>query len=118
MFIKCIVHLPAYVRDGRYYIDVKLDENTRHFAETEHLKSAHKLCKNGKVFNPLDDDILTLKIPFKWNRPTLYVDGLKTIFEYVKDDILYGCVEYNGVWNTIHACGMTWTLVSIKDLNA
>lgn len=115
MYFTSNVVTPMYMRELKYYIDVKVDDNTKKTIEDTHANSS---VKHGKIFNPLDGDVLTLKVPFKWRRPLLTVDGLKTIYEYDIGDVLCGYAEYNGVWNTIHACGMTWTLMAIKDFNS
>jgi len=101
-----------YTRAGKKYIDVRLNNADKMNVCAIHNK--HYMNCDTPFFNPLDDDVLTVKVPFKWHRPTYKHQGIKTIFEVKEGDLLKAEVEFKGLWKLPNSHGFSWQLVSMN----
>jgi hypothetical protein len=74
-----------------------------------------KCTKKTKVdIDPLQGSVLKVKVPFRYNRVMCKVNGLRTIQELKKGDIIDIRIEYTGTWKTTEGdIGSTWNLVEI-----
>ena len=94
--IYCEVHEPMYKLNSAWYIDIKIEKPEE--IERIHNRSRHTV-------SPLNGDVLSVKVPFRYNRVMCTVLGIRTIQELVKGDKIMVELEYGGVWenkNTGH----------------
>jgi hypothetical protein len=90
MIVYCDVHTPMYSLNGKKYLDIKLEK-------PEEIERIHNRSPRHTT-SPLSGDVLTVKIPFRYNRVMCTVLGSKIIQELVKDDKVMIELEYDGVW--------------------
>jgi hypothetical protein len=104
----------ASTSDHRYII---LDLNTE---DAQKIKKVHKANEYkltdhvGVIINPLNEIYLKVKVPFRYNRVTCKVKGLKTIQEFEQGDRIDRItIQFCGVWTANGAAGFAWKIVSI-----
>jgi hypothetical protein len=108
-FFECNIWKSFNDRNGKKYLELELSHDDSIIVCKEHINSSRCL-KTGKIMNPLEDNILEVKIPFRYNRVSCKVYGDKTVQELVKGDKVEVELEYTGVWNVGEWCGFSWKL--------
>jgi len=66
------------------------------------------------VQNPLERNILKVKVPFLRNRVISKTNGDRIIQEHKQGDEFNGVITYCGVWSIGDFCGPSWKLESVK----
>ena len=90
----------------RYIIPVKVSE----IIERMHTNKWYLLA-NTNIDNPLDGNILTVKVPFRYRRVMCNVKG-RPIQSLIKDDEVEIVADFKGVWNVGTYSGFSWILSS------
>jgi len=113
MRFSCKVHTPMIDYNNKKYIrffitdDIKQRINFVH--SKNNLKGSHKDI-------PLDGNVLTVKVPFKYRRVMCTFEGVP-VQTLKKDDEVDVDVTFMGVWSYNEYCGYTWKLSYIKSSN-
>ena len=106
---SCTIQKPLFERNKKYYIELKLSQEDAKKVKQEHLKTS-KFIQNNKIKNPLEENILEVKIPFRYKKISCNVSGDKTIHELELDDKVIVKVDYCGVWNIGEWSGFAWKI--------
>lgn len=99
------------ITDKKMYTYLKLSESQQNRINEVHKASNQYL--QTKLMNPLQSDILKVKVPYKYNKVTCKVSGNKVLQELVKGDQVTVVIEYCGVWAVNGYCGPSWKLFTI-----
>jgi len=114
MTFKCIIHEPMYEHNNKKYIRIMLNPMSRNFVTHWHQKTP----LNGDVRdNPLDGNILTVKVPYRYRRVLCKVEGTKPVQSMSKGDEVEADVEFMGSWHKDKYCGWSWKLKHIKFIS-
>lgn len=105
----CNIHKPLFERNKKFYIDLQLSEGDAKKVKQEHLKTS-KFIQNNKIKNPLEENILEVKIPFRYKKFSCNVSGDKTIHELDLNDKVQVKIDYCGVWNIGEWSGFAWKI--------
>jgi hypothetical protein len=111
MNFTCAVALPMYERNFKKYIDFALNEQ-----DTMTIREIHKLCTKKKSFfqDPLEGSVLKVKVPYRNNRVSCRVSGVKTIHELARGDVVTVHLKNCGTWDMGDYCGIAWKLNLIE----
>lgn len=99
------IYEPLYEYNTRMYIRVLISPII-----AQRVMSLQNKYPRQK-FNPLDGNILTLKVPYRYNRVMTKMSGNKGVSSFVLGDKVEMTVEFKGVWklDDEHS-GYTWIL--------
>lgn len=109
---KCKIATPMYEKNQKKYLEFELMEPVRKKIESIHNQTSNYIHKN--FINPLGGHTLKVKVPYRYNRVTCKVGGIKTIQEMEKGDNVNVHIEFCGVWEVGDYCGLSWKLASIE----
>ena len=104
------VYEPMYEFNSKKYIRFIIPPNVSGIIERMHANKFH-LLTNQNINNPLDDTILTVKVPFRYRRVMCKVEG-RPIQSLIKGDEVEIEVDFKGVWNVENHSGFSWVLSS------
>jgi hypothetical protein len=107
----CEVHQPMKEINGKMYIFLQLGDHVKNKINDVHIQS--NKCLQGNVTNPLEGNVLKVKVPYKYNKVTCKVLGNKVLQELKKGDQVTITVEYCGVWVINGFSGLSWKLFSL-----
>lgn len=112
MFTVVEVVEPLYVHNEKRYMDVKILNH----ADLDLVKRLSKTnSKSEKFSNSFkNENVLKVKIPYRYRKIECKVEGLKTIYEYRKGDMARIEVLYMGEWVVGDFAGNTWKLLGIS----
>lgn len=113
MKISCQIHEPMFDYNDKKYIRLIIPDNCKEIINRIHQNKNH-LIKNPKIDNPLDGNILTVKVPFRYRRVMCDVRG-NPVQSLIKGDDVNVDVDYAGVWNVGEFSGHAWKLVFIDS---
>ena len=106
------VHTPMYDHNDKKYISVVIPENCAKIIHKMHINKLH-LIANEHIDNPLDGQILTVKVPFRYRRVMCKVEG-KPVQSLIRDDEIEIDINFMGTWNVGNYSGYSWKLVSVR----
>ena len=104
------VHEPIYEFNDKKYIRFIIPSKCSEIIERMHINKWHFLS-NPNIDNPLDGNILTVKVPFRYRRVMCNVQG-KPIQSFIKGDEAEIEIEFKGAWNVGNYSGLSWVLSS------
>jgi hypothetical protein len=109
----CHVHTPMFEYNNKKYIRLTIPDGT-----TFNVRSAQSRVfpKNPNVDNPLDGNVLTVKVPFRYRRVMCSYEGAP-IQSLKKSDKVEMTTDFTGAWNVGNHSGYTWKLSNIKLLD-
>jgi hypothetical protein len=113
MKVVCVVEEPMYTKNGKWYLGVVLGD-----ADAQTVRGIHSrlnLERPGTLIDPLVQNVLTLKVPFRYNRVTCTVVGIKTVQEFAVGETVLLEITMCGVWEGNGYFGPTWKLVSLQS---
>ena len=70
-----------------------------------------------KLDDPLDGNVLKVKVPFRYRRVMCNVDGDTPVQSLKRGDSVLTEIQFNGVWNAHEHSGYSWVLKYIKFKN-
>lgn len=113
MFTTVEIVEPIYNYNEKKCIDVKILSET----DLDFVRRLSKINSESKKFlNSLkNDNILTLKIPYRYRKIECRVEGIKTLYEYKKGDKAFVEILYMGEWTVGDFIGNTWKLLAISQ---
>lgn len=106
------VHEPMYDFNSKKYIRFIIPAKVSEIIERMHTLKQY-LVKNQNVDNPLDGNVLTVKVPFRYRRVMCEVKG-RPIQSLVKGDEVEIEIDFKGVWNVENYSGFSWILSQLK----
>ena len=112
MKLKVRVHTPMYDYNDKKYIRFLVAEPAARNVQRIHLDKAF-LIQNAHIDDPLDGNILTVKVPFRYRRVMCSVEG-KPVQSLEVGDEAEVVIDYKGVWNVGNYSGYSWVLNSLK----
>jgi len=104
------VYEPMYDFNDKKYIRFIIPAKVSEIIERTHTLKQY-LIKNQNMDNPLDGNILTVKVPFRYRRVMCEVRG-RPVQSLVKGDEVEVEVDFKGVWNIGNYSGFSWVLSS------
>jgi hypothetical protein len=104
------VYEPMYEFNNKRYIRFIIPSKCSDIIERMHINKWRFLL-NTNIDNPLDGNILTVKVPFRYRRVMCNVEG-KPIQSLVKDDKVQVELDFKGAWNAGNYSGFSWILSS------
>ena len=110
--LKCRIATPMYEKNQKKYIEFELIDPIKKRIEAVHNYTNDYITK--RFMNPLQGNILKVKIPFRYGRVTCKVGGINTIQEMQNGDTVEVNIEFCGVWEFGDFCGLSWKLTSIE----
>lgn len=113
MKFNATVHEPMFEYNNKKYIRLIIPDNCKEIIKRIHTSKFH-LLTNSVIDNPLDGNILTIKVPFRYRRVMCEVRN-KPVQSLIKGDDVDIDIEYKGVWNVANHSGYTWKLTSITS---
>ena len=113
MKIQCLVSEVLFDGDKKY-IALELDGETVTKVKFTHVKMSREA---PRLVDPLQGNILKVKIPFRYNRVMCKFSG-KTIQELVKGDKVEVDITYCGWWVSGDFGGPSWKMESCSSSSA
>jgi hypothetical protein len=111
--IEGTVYTPMYEFNSKKYIRVEVDNRTRDYARGLQ-ESKSKFILNKNIDDPLNGNLLTLKVPFRYRRVMCTVEGDTPVQSLAKGDKVKMTVNFNGAWNVANHSGYAWTIKLIQ----
>tara|TARA_Y100000389_G_scaffold191394_1_gene217529 strand:+ start:5845 stop:6198 length:354 start_codon:yes stop_codon:yes gene_type:complete len=112
MKFPCKVHTPMYDCNEKKYIRFFIPDGVKqriHRTQSRYqLKELHK-------DDPLEGNVLTVKIPYKYKRVACTFEGAP-VQSLEKGDDVDVIIEYMGMWTHGDYCGYAWKLTYIKSI--
>ena len=98
--MRCTVAKAMYTNNNKKYLGINVDEPQRFYKPPQ---------QNVRDFiNPLNGNVLTVKIPFRYNRVMCSVTGGKTLQELVVGDEIDITITFGGYWLVNGFGGPSW----------
>lgn len=104
------VHEPMYEFNNKKYIRFIIPSKVSEIIERMHTQRWHFLS-NQNLDIPLDGNILTVKVPFRYRRVMCEVRG-RPVQSLIKGDEVEVEVDFKGYWNVGNYSGFSWLLSS------
>jgi hypothetical protein len=104
------VHEPMYEFNNKKYIRFIIPSKVSEIIERMHTQRWHFLS-NQNLDIPLDGNILTVKVPFRYRRVMCEVRG-RPVQSLIKGDEVEVEVDFKGYWNVGNYSGFSWILSS------
>jgi hypothetical protein len=101
---------PMYEFNNKKYIRFIIPSKVSEIIERMHTQRWHFLS-NQNLDIPLDGNILTVKVPFRYRRVMCEVRG-RPVQSLIKGDEVEVEVDFKGYWNVGNYSGFSWILSS------
>ena len=108
------VYTPMYECNNKQYIRFLVSDSIKQRVDYFH---ARKILTTAHVDNPLEGNVLTVKVPFRYRRVTCSYEGAP-IQSLKKSDKVEMTTDFMGAWNVGNHSGYTWKLSNIKLLDS
>ena len=108
MKFTATVHEPMYEFNSKKYIRFIIPARVSEIIERMHIQRWHLLA-NENIDTPLDGNILTVKVPFRYRRVMCEVRG-RPMQSLIKGDESEIEINFKGVWNVGDHSGFSWVL--------
>jgi len=115
--VEAIVYEPMYEYNEKKYIRITVPDKVRDYILTLHENKSKVIFFHDKLDNPLEGNVLKVKVPFRYRRVMCNVDGDKPVQSLEKGDTVQTELQFNGVWNAHEHSGYSWVLKYIKFKN-
>jgi len=110
--IICKVEKEMFDKNKKKYMKFRVDE--QHIRSIQ--ESKNNFLNKKYIDDPLVKDILTIKIPFRYNR-VMCDTGNNVIYDFKNGDNVTADVEFCGTWNIGDYCGYAWKLDKLEYMN-
>jgi len=110
--ISCKLQKQLYTHNNKKYLKIMVDNISQSNIEAIHDSRGHLLSRPN-VDNPLDKNILCVKVPYRYNRIMCKTTGTRVIHELNIDDTFKATIQYCGTWGINDYCGHAWKLIEI-----
>ena len=115
--VKAIVYEPMYEYNEKKYIKLTIPDTVRDYILGLHMNRSDTILFPDALDDPLEGNVLKVKVPFRYRRVMCNVDGDKPVQSLVKGDTVQTELQFNGVWNAHEHSGYSWVLKYIKFKN-
>ena len=109
--VSATVHRAMYEHNGKRYINLRIDDETRVRITGIHNLDMYKVTTG--CMNKPTDNILEVKIPWRYNRVMCTIKGDKVPQELNNGDEVDAVIKYGGPWRVGDYSGFSWQLQSI-----
>ena len=110
---KCSVHTPMFDFNDKKYMRLTIPDE---IAFKVRSAQSRVMLHGPNVDNPLEGNVLTVKIPFRYRRVMCSYEGAP-VQSLKKADEVEIISDFTGGWNVGNHSGYTWKLSSIKLLD-
>ena len=110
MRFSCKVHTPMFDFNNKKYIRFLITDTIKQ--RIEYTQSKIPL-QGEKKENPLEGNVLTVKVPFRYRRVMCTFEGVP-VQSLKKGDNVDVDILYMGAWNYAEYSGYSWKLSYIK----
>jgi hypothetical protein len=107
------VYEPMFDFNNKKYIRFIIPTKVSEIIERMHVNKSHFIT-NSNVDNPLDGDVLTVKVPYRYRRVMCEVKG-RPVQSLMKGDEVEVTVDFKGVWNVGNYSGFSWVLSQMSS---
>ena len=104
------VHEPMYEFNSKKYIRFVIPAKVSEIVERMHTQR-WRFLSNQNLDIPLDGNVLTVKVPFRYRRVMCEVKG-RPVQSLIKGDEVEVEVDFKGYWNVGNHSGFSWILSS------
>ena len=110
MRFPCKVHTPMLDYNNKKYIRFLISDDVKQRIEYNHAKTP---LQGEKKEDPLEGNVLTVKVPFRYRRVMCTFEGVP-VQSLKKGDEVEVDILFMGVWNYAEYSGYSWKLSYIK----
>jgi len=111
--MRAVVHQPMYEHNDKKYLRIRVPPDVAQHITHMEARNAYKLNKDAHVYEDFFNDILVVKVPFRYRRVMCPVTGEKPLQELVEGDVVHVEIEYTGVWTMGNYTGHSWKIKNI-----
>ena len=106
-----------YDYNEKKYMKITVPNQVRDYILGLHLNRSDTILFPDKLDDPLEGNVLKVKVPFRYRRVMCNVDGDTPVQSLKKGDTIFVEIQFNGVWNAHEHSGYSWVLKYIKYRN-
>ena len=115
--VKATVYEPMYEYNDKKYIRLTVPDKVKDFILALHVNKSNVILFPDKLDDPLEGNVLKVKVPFRYRRVMCNVDGDTPVQSLKRVDTVQTELQFNGVWNAHEHSGYSWILKYIKFKN-
>ena len=113
--VKALVYEPMYEYNEKKYIRITVPDKFKERVLALHINRSDVILFPDKLDDPLEGNVLKVKVPFRYRRVMCNVEGDKPVQSLVKGDTIETEIQFKGVWNAHEHSGYSWVLKYIKS---
>ena len=115
--VEATVYEPMYDYNDKKYIRLTVSNKVRDYILGLHANKSDVIFFPDTLDDPLEGNVLKVKVPFRYRRVMCNVDGDTPVQSLKKGDLVQTELQFNGVWNAHEHSGYSWVLKYIKYIN-
>ena len=115
--VEATVYEPMYDYNEKKYMKITVPNRVRDYILGLHVNRSDTILFPDKLDDPLEGNVLKVKVPFRYRRVMCNVDGDTPVQSLKKGDTVLTEIQFNGVWNAHEHSGYSWVLKYIKYKN-
>jgi hypothetical protein len=108
------VYEPMYDYNDKKYIRITVDNRTRDYIQGLQESKSRFIVNKMRVDDPLDGNVLTIKVPFRYRRVMCTVEGDTPVQSLAKGDKVKILANFSGAWNVANHSGYAWVIKTIQ----
>lgn len=108
------VYEPMYDYNDKKYIRITVDNRTRDYIQGLQESKSRFIVNKTRVDDPLDGNVLTIKVPFRYRRVMCTVEGDTPVQSLAKGDKVKISANFSGAWNVANHSGYAWVIKTIQ----
>ena len=112
--VEATVYEPMYEYNEKKYLRITLPDKVRDYIRELHRHKKKFILFPKKLDDPLEGNVLRIKVPFRYRRVMCNVDGDTPVQSLKKGDTVLTEIQFNGVWNAQEHSGYSCILKYIK----
>jgi hypothetical protein len=112
--IEGTVYTPMYEYNDKKYMRVTVNDRTRDYIHGLQDSKSKFIMNKQNVDNPLEGNVLTIKVPFRYRRVMCTVEGDTPIQSLAKGDKVKILANFSGAWNVANHSGYAWVIKEIQ----
>jgi hypothetical protein len=114
MIINGVIYEPMFEHNGKWYVRVTLDDAMARRVQFTHSKNP---IDAKHIDDPLLGNVLTVKVPYRYNRVMCTFEGAP-VQSLKRGDEIKMDMTFMGRWFVGEYSGYTWKMTYIKLINA
>jgi len=112
--MECEVYEPMYEYNDKRYIRITVNDRTRDYIHGLQESKSRFIMNKQKVDDPLEGNVLTIKVPFRYRRVMCTVEGNTPVQSLAKGDLVKIIANFSGAWNVANHSGYAWVIKQIQ----